>query len=155
MSLNRIVMMGRMVKDPELRHTQGGTPVCSFTLAVDRDFKDRQTGERKTDFLDVQCWRGTAEFVSRYFAKGRMAAVEGRLQIREWTDKDGNRRRSAEIVAENVYFAGSRREAVAEPGRGTDISYDEAGTNRETWNAYDTAPATEIPELDGDGDLPF
>lgn len=153
--------MGRMVKDPELRHTQGGTPVCSFTLAVERDFKDRQTGERKTDFLDVQAWRSTAEFVSRYFAKGRMAAVEGRLQMRDWTAQDGSKRRSAEVTADSVYFADSRRDG-AEPGgyggrdqaRGRD-GYREAGTNGETWNAYDTAPETEIPDLDGDGELPF
>ena len=108
--LNHIVIMGRLARDPELRHTQTGTPVTSFTLAVDRDFKDKNTGERQTDWIDVVAWRGTGEFVSRYFAKGRMAVVEGRLQIRDWTDKEGNKRRSAEVVADNVYFGDSKRD---------------------------------------------
>ena len=108
--LNHIVIMGRLARDPELRHTQTGTPVATFRLAVDRDFKDKNTGERATDWIDVVAWRGTGEFVSRYFAKGRMAVVEGRLQMRDWTDKDGNRRTSAEVVADNVYFADSRRD---------------------------------------------
>ncbi|MDE6591102.1 MAG: single-stranded DNA-binding protein, partial [Oscillospiraceae bacterium] len=108
--LNHIVIMGRLARDPELRHTQTGTPVASFRLAVDRDFKDKNTGERQTDWIDVVAWRGTGEFVSRYFSRGRMAVVEGRLQMRDWTDKDGNRRTSAEVVAENVYFGDSKRD---------------------------------------------
>lgn len=108
--LNHIVIMGRLARDPELRHTQAGIPVASFTLAVDRDFKDKTTGERATDWIDVVAWRSTGEFVSRYFAKGRMAVVDGRLQIREWTDKEGNKRRSAEVVADNVYFGDSKRD---------------------------------------------
>ena len=108
--LNRIILMGRLTRDPELRHTQSGTAVASFSLAVDRDFKDRNSGERATDFIDVVAWRQTGEFVSRYFTKGRMAVVEGRLQMRDWTDKDGNKRRSAEVVAENVYFGDSKRD---------------------------------------------
>ena len=111
--LNRIVLMGRLTRDPELRHTQTGTPVASFSLAVDRDFKDKATGEKGTDFIDIVAWRSTAEFVSRYFTKGRMAVVEGRLQLRDWTDKDGNKRRSAEVVADNVYFGDSKRDAEA------------------------------------------
>ena len=111
--LNRIVLMGRLTRDPELRHTQSGTAVASFSLAVDRDFKDKQTGEKSTDFIDIVAWRATAEFVSRYFAKGRMAVVEGRLQLRDWTDKEGNKRRSAEVVADNVYFGDSKRDAEA------------------------------------------
>jgi single-strand DNA-binding protein len=107
--LNQIVLMGRMVRDPELRHTQNGTAVASFTLAVDRDFKDKQTGEKETDFIDCVAWRHTAEFVSRYFARGRMAVVEGRLQIRNWTDKEGNKRRCAEVLADSVYFGDSRQ----------------------------------------------
>lgn len=107
--LNRIVIMGRLAKDPELRHTQGGNPVASFRLAVDRDFKDKQTGEKATDWIDVVAWRNTAEFVSRYFTKGRMAVVEGRLQMRDWTDKDGNKRTSAEVVADHIYFGDSQR----------------------------------------------
>ena len=108
--LNKIVIMGRMTRDPELRRTQTGTPVASFTLAVDRDIKDKTTGERATDFIDVVAWRQTGEFVSRFFTKGRMAVVEGRLQMREWTDKEGNKRRSAEVVADNVYFGDSKKE---------------------------------------------
>lgn len=112
--LNRIIIMGRMARDPELRHTQSGTPVASFTLAVDRDFKDKQTGERATDWIDVVAWRSTGEFAAKYLSKGRMAVVEGRLQIRGWTDKEGNKRCTAEVVAENVYFGDSKRES--EPG---------------------------------------
>lgn len=108
--LNKIIIMGRLGKDPELRHTQQGTPVASFSLAVDRDFKDKGTGERVTDWIDVVAWRQTGEFVSRYFTKGRMAVVEGRLQMRDWTDRDGNKRRSAEVVADNVYFGDSKRD---------------------------------------------
>ena len=108
--LNRIILMGRLTRDPELRYTQSGTAVASFTLAVDRDFKNRDTGEKSTDFIDIVAWRSTAEFVSKYFTKGRQAVVEGRLQIRDWTDRDGGKRRSAEVVADNVYFADSRRD---------------------------------------------
>ena len=107
--LNKVFIMGRLTRDPELRRTQTGTPVASFSLAVDRDFKDKSTGERTTDFIDVVAWRQTGEFVSRYFTKGRMAVVEGRLQIREWSDKDGNKRRTAEVVADNVYFGDSKK----------------------------------------------
>ena len=110
--LNKIVLMGRLCKSPELRRTQSGTAVTSFTLAVDRDFKG-QNGEKETDFIDIVAWRGTAEFVCNYFSKGRMAVVEGRLQIRDWTDKDGGKRRSAEIVADHVYFADSKRDQEA------------------------------------------
>ena len=109
MSLNKIFIMGRLCRDPELRHTQSGTPVASFSLAVDRDFKDGN-GERATDFIDVVAWRQTGEFVSKYFTKGRMAVVEGRLQMRDWTDRDGNKRRAAEVVADNVYFGDSKKE---------------------------------------------
>ena len=108
--LNRIILMGRLTRDPELRHTQTGTAVASFTLAVDRDFKNRDTGEKSTDFIDIVAWRSTAEFVSKYVTKGRLAVVEGRLQLRDWTDRDGGKRRSAEVVADNVYFADSRRD---------------------------------------------
>ena len=101
--LNKIFIMGRLTRDPELRRTQTGTPVASFSLAVDRDFKDKSTGERATDFIDVVAWRQTAEFVCRYFAKGRMAVVEGRLQIRDWTDKEGGKRRSAEVIASTSF----------------------------------------------------
>lgn len=108
--LNTITIMGRLTRDPELRYTQSNTPVASFTLAVDRDF-----GEKQTDFIDCVAWRGTGEFVDKYFSKGSMAIVSGRLQIRSWTDDNGNKRRSAEVVAEHVYFGESkRREASAD-----------------------------------------
>lgn len=105
--LNHITIMGRLTRDPELRHTQSQTPVASFTLAVDRDYSKQEGSDKKTDFIDCVAWRGTAEFVSKHFVKGRMATVSGRLQIREWTDKDGNKRRSAEVTADNVYFCDS------------------------------------------------
>ena len=106
--LNKVVIMGRFTKDPELRRTGSGTAVTSFSLACDRDFKS-QSGDKETDFIEVIAWKNTAEFVSKYFSKGRMAVVEGRLQIRDWTDKSGNKRTTAEVVAENVYFADSKR----------------------------------------------
>ena len=118
MSLNKIFIMGRITKDPELRRTESGTAVTNFSLAVDRDFKG-QNGEKETDFIEVVAWRNTAEFVAKYFAKGRAAVVEGRLQIRSWKDKDGNKRSKAEVVADNVYFADSKKEtgyaALVEP----------------------------------------
>ena len=101
--MNHVTLMGRLTRDPELRHTNSGTAVTSFTIAVDRDFE-----KGKTDFIDCVAWRGTAEFVSKYFGKGRMIAVSGKLQMRDWTDKDGNKRRNAEIIADNVYFADSK-----------------------------------------------
>ena len=113
--LNKIILMGRLTRDPELRRTQSGTAVTSFSLAVDRDFKS-QSGEKETDFIDIVAWRNTAEFVSKYFTKGRMAVVEGRLQIRDWTDRDGGKRRSAEVIAENVYFGDSKREGGSDYG---------------------------------------
>lgn len=113
--LNHIVLMGRLTRDPELRRTQSGIAVASFTLAVDRDFK-AENGERETDFIDITAWRSTAEFVSRYFTKGRMAVVSGRLQIRSYTDRDGNKRKAAEVVADNVYFGDSKRDGDANTG---------------------------------------
>lgn len=108
MSLNRVILMGRLTRDPELRRTNSGTAVTSFSLAVDRDFKDK-SGNKETDFIDIVAWRNTAEFVANYFTKGRMAIVEGRLQMRDWTDKDGSKRRSAEVQAENIYFGDSNK----------------------------------------------
>lgn len=108
--LNKVVLMGRLTKDPELRRTGSGTAVTSFSLACDRDFKSK-SGDKDTDFIEVVAWKNTAEFVSKYFSKGRMAVVEGRLQIRDWTDKAGNKRITAEIVADNVYFADSKRDS--------------------------------------------
>ena len=152
--LNRIIIMGRLTRDPELRRTQTGTPVASFSLAVDRDFKDKATGERSTDFIDVVAWRQTGEFVSRYFTKGRMAVVEGRLQMRDWTDKDGNKRRSAEVVADNVYFGDSRREG---DGGYSAPAYGSAPADYSAPSGY-SAPAegNQFAELsDDDGELPF
>lgn len=116
--LNHIVIMGRLTRDPELRYTQSQIPVASFSVAVDRDFGGRDGGEKQTDFINCVAWRQTGEFVSKYFTKGSMAVVSGRLQIRDWTDRDGNKRRSAEIVADNVYFGESK-------GKGKD-EYEEA-----------------------------
>lgn len=128
--LNRIILMGRLTRDPELRRTQSGIAVVSFTLAVARDFK-AQDGERETDFLDVVAWRGTAEFVSKYFDKGRIAIVEGRLQVRDWTDNDGNKRRSYEVLADSVYFGDNKRSAsesdAAGAGELRELSEDEEG----------------------------
>lgn len=106
--LNHIVLMGRLTKDPELRRTGTGVAVASLTLAVDRDFKG-ESGERETDFIDIVAWRNTAEFASKYFKKGSMAVVSGRLQIRGWTDKEGNKRRNAEVVADNIYFGETKK----------------------------------------------
>ena len=163
--LNRIILMGRLTRDPELRHTQTGTAVASFTLAVDRDFKDRNSGERATDFIDIVAWRQTGEFVSRYFTKGRMAVVEGRLQMRDWTDKDGNKRRSAEVVADNVYFGDSKRDAESAGSfsSGYTGGYNAApmggnsGYSAPAHSGYG-APAgvDQFAELsDDDGELPF
>lgn len=147
--LNKIFIMGRLTRDPELRHTQSGTAVAAFTLAVDRDFKDKATGERTTDFIDVVAWRQTGEFISRYFTKGRMAVVEGRLQMRDWTDKNGNKRRSAEVVADQVYFGDSKRDT---DGGGYSGNYGGGYTPTEKTGS---APG-EFKELgEEDGELPF
>lgn len=134
--LNHIDIMGRLTRDPELRYTQSQTAVCSFCVACDRDFRDRD-GERPTDFINVTAWRQTAEFVSRYFRKGDMIIVFGRLQMRDWTDNRGNKRTVAEVVADSAYFAGAKREeAEARPaGRPVDVGFHDIG--------------------DEDGDLPF
>lgn len=113
--LNHICLDGRLTRDPELRHTGSGLAVASFTLAVDRDFENRETGKRETDFIDIMAWRNTAEFVSKYFTKGSRAIVSGRLQIRTWTDKEGNKRRNAEVVADNVYFGEKKEQKPAAP----------------------------------------
>ena len=112
--LNQIFIMGRLARDPEVRHTQSGVTVCSLTLAVDRDIKDKQTGERKTDWIPVTAWRGTADLISRYLHKGDSIVVVGRLEIQEWTDKQGNKRTTPNVSAENVYFTGGRRQETAQ-----------------------------------------
>ena len=152
--LNKIMIMGRLTRDPELRRTQSGTPVTSFSLAVDRDFKS-QSGEKETDFIDVVAWRSTAEFVAKYFAKGRMAVVEGRLQIRDWQDKDGNKRRSAEVVADNVYFGDSRP-----AGNGGGSFSDGPAYSAPAYSApaggFNPPAGGDFAEIDDeDGDLPF
>ena len=133
--LNHITIMGRLVRDPELRRTGTGIAVASFTVAVDRDFSGREGGERETDFIDCVAWRQTGEFVSKYFTKGRMIVVSGRLQIRSWTDKDGNKRRTAEVVADNCYFGDSKREGDNAYGGNS------FGGNSYGGNAYGSAPA--------------
>ncbi len=148
--LNNITLMGRLTRDPELRSTTSGTPVASFTLAVDRDFASRESGERQTDFIDIVAWRQTGEFVSKYFQKGSMAVVSGRLQIREWQDKEGNKRRSAEVVADNVYFGETKRRDGDAGG------FREAPAAGSTGGYDNSSKGSAFSELDnGDGDLPF
>ena len=166
--LNHIVIMGRLTRDPELRRTGSGVAVTSFSLAVDRDFAPKDGGERETDFIDCVAWRQTGEFVSKYFAKGRMAVVSGRLQIRSWTDKDGNKRRSAEVVADNVYFGDSKRDRESGNSSYGGNTY---GGNSYGGNSYSapapapsyggyaapaSAPASDFAMLeDDDAQLPF
>ena len=140
--LNKIIIMGRLTIDPELRRTGSGTAVTSFSLACDRDFKS-QSGDKETDFIEVVAWKNTAEFVSKYFSKGRMAVVDGRLQIRDWTDKAGNKRTTAEVVAENVYFADSKRS--------------ESNDNqKENFNALSGRVSDDfVPISEEDGEIPF
>ena len=149
--LNHITIMGRFVRDPELRRTGSGVAVASFTLAVDRDFKSGNSGEKEVDFIDCVAWRQAGEFVSKYFSRGRMAVVSGRLQIRSWNDKDGNKRRTAEVVADNVYFADSKTESASTaPQASAPASY---GTP-----AYSApnSPASDFQMLeDDDAQLPF
>ena len=158
--LNHIVLMGRLTRDPELRRTGSGVAVASFTLAVDRDYA-AQGAEKETDFVDIVAWRNTAEFVSKYFAKGRMAVVTGRLQIRNWQDKEGNKRRSAEVVADNVYFGDSKRDN-ADGG-----SFNQSQGYAQSFNQVPQQPAYQAPQnvsaaqsdfsmlSDDDPDLPF
>lgn len=153
--LNKIVIMGRLTRDPELRQTGSGTSVASFTLAVDRDYSGRDGGEKETDFIDVVAWRHTAEFVSKYFAKGDAAAVVGRLQIRGWTDKDGNKRRSAEVVADSVYFGGSkRRDGDAAQGHGAAVNADDDDMSRLD-ALVDSFDNVAYADDFGGGDLPY
>ena len=139
--LNNITIMGRLTRDPELRRTGSGTAVTSFTVAVDRDFSG-QDGQKETDFIDCVAWRQTAEFVSKYFAKGRMAVISGRLQIRSWNDKDGNKRKTAEVIADNVYFGDSKS--------------DNDSNRTPTYAPPASAPASDYGEItDEDAQLPF
>jgi len=140
--------MGRLTRDPELRRTQTGTPVTGFTIAVDRDFSSREGGEKQTDFIDIVAWRNTAEFVAKYFTKGSMAVVTGRLQIRDWTDKEGGKRRTAEVVADSVYFGESKKNR-----EGAQTSYPDQSTGSAKYGAPAIEPG--FIELDDDGELPF
>ena len=153
--LNHITIMGRLTRDPELRRTGSGTAVASFTVAVDRDFSGRDGGEKETDFIDCVAWRQTGEFVSKYFAKGRMIVVSGRLQIRSWNDKDGNKRRSAEVVADNCYFGDSKRDSDSGSAYGN--SYGGGGYNAPAGGyGVPAGPASEFAMLeDDDAQLPF
>lgn len=152
--LNHIVVMGRLTRDPELRRTGSGVAVASFALAVERDFATKDGGEKETDFIDCVAWRQTGEFVAKHFAKGRMACVSGRLHMRAWTDKDGNKRRSAEIVADNVYFADSK--PAAENGNSGATAH--AATQTGGGSAFGYAASDYVGnfvDLPDDGELPF
>ena len=157
--LNHITIMGRLVRDPELRRTGSGIAVASFTVAVDRDFGSRDGGERETDFIDCVAWRQTGEFVSKYFTKGRMIVVSGRLQIRSWNDKDGNKRRTAEVVADNCYFGDSRRDGESTGSFGGNTYGGNAyGAPAPSYGGYSApaAPASDFAMLeDDDAQLPF
>ena len=157
--LNHITIMGRLTRDPELRRTGSGIAVASFTVAVDRDFGGRDGGERETDFIDCVAWRQTGEFVSKYFTKGSMIVVSGRLQIRGWTDKDGNKRRTAEVVADNVYFGESKRSSEGGSSYGGNAyggnSYSASAPSYGGYSAP-AAPASDFAMLDDDDpQLPF
>ena len=161
--LNHITIMGRLTRDPELRRTGSGVAVASFTVAVDRDFGKSESGEKETDFIDCVAWRQTGEFVSKYFTKGSMIVVSGRLQIRNWTDKEGNKRRTAEVVADNVYFGESRRSADSNASYGGNTyggnSYSNAySAPAPSYGGYSApaAPASDFAMLeDDDAQLPF
>ena len=154
--MNHVVLMGRLARDPELRHTQSGLPVASFTVAVNRRFSNKDTNERQADFIDCVAWRGTAEFISKYFAKGAMIAVQGHLQVREWQDKDNNRRWSTEVIVEQAYFTGSKQDSGTSGG-GRQAPFDDRDAPPID-AGYSAAPAagSDFAELDDDdGDLPF
>ncbi len=159
--LNHIIVMGRLVQDPELRSTPSGVNLSRFTIACERDFGSRESGERQTDFIDCVAWRQTGEFINRFFQKGRMIVVSGRLQSRKWQDRDGNNRTSWEIQVDNAYFGDSKRDSEGQNSYGTagQSSYGSSGN----YGSYDaprhSAPASPVSdgfaELEDDGDLPF
>ena len=165
--MNHIVLMGRLTRDPELRHTAGGIAVATFSLAVDRGYTPKDGSERKTDFIDIVAWRNTAEFVSKYFVKGQLTAVAGKLQIRDWVDNDGNKRRTAEVIADNVYFAESKKSREANSGYSAPPAYSQPQGNApsqmssrddegvDTGYSSPVSPS-EYAELEiDDGELPF
>jgi single-strand DNA-binding protein len=163
--LNHITLMGRLVRDPELRRTGSGIAVASFRIAVDRDFAPKDGGERKADFIDCVAWRQTGEFISKYFTKGRMIVVDGRLEMRDWTDKDGNKRTSAEVVVDNAYFGDSRRDNEGGNAYGGNSYGNNTGYGAPAYNApapsfggyaAPAAPASDFAMLDDDdAQLPF
>lgn len=167
--LNHIVLMGRLVRDPELRRTQSGVAVTSFRIAVDRDFSGRDGAERQADFIDIVAWRNTAEFAAKYFQKGRMVVVSGRLQMRDWTDRDNNKRTTAEVVADNLYFGDSKRDGdttggytpAARPAQDSYSGSGYSGNNNYSGNSYPgsysepVAPSGFSEISEEDGDLPF
>lgn len=146
--LNKIFLMGRLTKNPELRRTQSGTAVASFSIAVGRDH-GKKCENKETDFIDIVAWRNTAEFVSKYFSKGRMAVVEGRLQIRPWTDKNGNKRRSVEVVADNIYFGDSKK-----PDSGSSVGESTPSYGEEDYGYSGDGGFEDLGD-EGIGDMPF
>ena len=154
--LNHITIMGRLTRDPELRRTGSGIAVASFTVAVDRDFSSKDGGEKETDFIDCVAWRQTGEFVSKYFTKGRMIVVSGRLQIRNWNDKDGNKRRSAEVVADSCYFGDSKKDGDNSGGSYGGNSYNASGYGAPGYSAPPAYPQSNFEVIeDDDAQLPF
>jgi len=154
--LNHIVLMGRLTRDPELRYTNSNIPVASFTVAVDRDYGRSESGERQTDFINVVAWRQTGEFVSKYFTKGSMIVVSGRLQIRDYTDRDGNRRTAAEVVADNVYFGESRRRDDGDAPRSDSYTTPSRSSTQESYGQTGKNSRSTFEDLsDDDGELPF
>ena len=152
--LNHITLMGRLVRDPELRRTGSGVAVASFRIAVDRDFAPKDGGERKADFIDCVAWRQTGEFISKYFAKGRMIVVDGRLEMRDWTDKDGNKRISAEVNVSNAYFGDSKRDG--DGGAYSNTYSAPAAPGYGSYSAPAAAPVSDFAMLDdNDAQLPF
>ena len=155
--LNHITLMGRLTRDPELRRTGSGVAVASFSIAVDRDFGGRDGGEKKTDFIDCVAWRQTGEFISKYFTKGRMIVVDGRLEMRDWTDRDGNKRTNAEVIVENAYFGDSKRDDNAGSSYGGN-TYGHSAPAAPAYGGYSApaAPASDFAMLDDDdAQLPF
>ena len=165
--LNHITLMGRLVRDPELRRTGSGIAVASFCIAVDRDFASKDGGERKADFINCVAWRQTGEFISKYFAKGRMIVVDGRLEMRDWTDKEGNKRTSAEVIVDNAYFGDSKRDSDSAPVYGGNSynapaanfggnSYNAPAPSFGGYSAPAAAPVSDFAMLDDDdAQLPF
>lgn len=150
--LNTITIMGRLTRDPELRFTTSQVPVCSFTAAVERDYTAGNSQQRETDFIDCVAWRGTGEFVNKYFQKGQMIVVSGRLQSRKWTDDKGNKRTNWEVVADSCYFGESKRNQDS----GGNTPTTGGGYYAQTGQYQNAAPsASPFENLDDDGDLPF